>query len=88
MIFSNKTSADLNLCLNGKNIERVSHFKYLGVIIDEELKWSVHIDTIYRNLIKFTSIFYRLRDKLPVFMLKDMYYAFVYTHMLYLNTAV
>ena len=42
MIFSNKTSADLNLCLNGKNIERVSHFKYLGVIIDEELKWSVH----------------------------------------------
>ena len=83
MIFSNKTSADLNLCLNGKNIERVSHFKYLGVIIDEELKWSVHIDTIYRNLIKFTSIFYRLRDKLPVSMLKDMYYAFVYTHILY-----
>ena len=83
MIFSNKTSADLNLCLNGKNIERVSHFKYLGVIIDEELKWSVHIDNIYRNLIKFTSIFYRLRDKLPVSMLKDMYYAFVYTHILY-----
>ena len=33
MIFSNKTSADLNLCLNGKNIERVSHFKYLELLL-------------------------------------------------------
>ncbi len=83
MIFSNKPCVDLNLSLNGQIIERVHYFKYLGVTIDDQLKWSVHIDNIYSKLIKFTSIFYRLRDKLPDVFLKDVYYAFVYTHILY-----
>ena len=32
---------------------------------------------------KYTSIFYKLRDKLPGQMLKEIYYAFIHSHVLY-----
>ena len=32
---------------------------------------------------KYTSIFYKLRDKLPDQMLREIYYAFIHLHVLY-----
>jgi len=32
---------------------------------------------------KYTSIFYKLRDKLPDQMLREIYYAFIHSHVLY-----
>ena len=52
-------------------------------LIDSELKWTLHIESIYKKLIKYCSIFYKLRDKQPIRMLKDIYYAFVHPHILY-----
>ena len=65
--------------------------RYLRVIIDCELKWKEHIEYIYKKkLIKYSSIFYKLRNKLPSSCLRSIYYAFVYPHMydieLYANT--
>ena len=48
-----------------------------------KLKCTLHIESIYKKLIKYCSIFYKLRDKLPIRMLKDIYYAFVHPHILY-----
>ena len=56
---------NLNILLLGTPIVRVKDCKYLGIIIDERLKWDTHIDAIYNNLIKFTSIFAKLRVILP-----------------------
>jgi len=28
--------------------------KYLGVIIDDELKWTAHVDNLYNKLIEYT----------------------------------
>ena len=33
--------------------------------------------------ITYTSIFYKLRDKLPDQMLREIYYAFIHSHVLY-----
>ena len=35
-----------SLFLNGSKLERVSHFKYLGVWISDDLSWSKHIESI------------------------------------------
>ena len=43
------------------------------IIIDDELKWNLHIENIYKKLMKYTSIFYKLRDKLPDQMLREIY---------------
>ena len=52
-------------------------------MLDDELKWCAHIDLIYSKLVKFTSIFYKLRSKLPPSMLQKIYFAFVHPHILY-----
>jgi len=48
-----------------------------------DLKWQDHINYVYNKLIKFTSIFYKIRNKLPQEVLKIIYFAFVHTYLLY-----
>ena len=67
------------IALNGVEIKRVKSCKYLGVIIDDELKFDVHIDYIYNRLIRYVGIFYKLAQKLPYFCRRNIYYAFVNT---------
>jgi hypothetical protein len=54
----------------------------LGVVIDNELKWTLHIEQICYKLIKFTSIFYKLCTKLHKVILKQLYFAFVHSRIL------
>ena len=72
-----------NLYINGKIIQNVECCKYLGIFIDSNLKWQEHIDYVYNKLIKFVSIFYKLRTKLSQEVLRMIYFAFVHTHLLY-----
>ena len=68
----------------GKLLKKVGSCKYLEILFDSELKWTLHIESIYKKkIIKCCSIFYKLRDKLPIRMPKDIYYAFVHPHILY-----
>ena len=73
----------LDLQIKGKNILRVDSCKYLGILIDNSVTWKEHIDYVYKKLIKFTSIFYKIRNKLNNEILKMLYFAFVYPHLLY-----
>ena len=83
MTFCHNQSTNINITVNGQSIEKVSSCKYLGILLDSETKWVHHINTVYSKLIKFTSIFYKLRDKLPKLVLKQIYFAFVYLHVFY-----
>ena len=87
MIYSGKNKkkkdVELKLMINGHVINKVSSCKYLGVHIDDLAKWNIHIDYLYNKLIKFTSIFFRIRSILPWHCLHKLYYAFVYPHISY-----
>jgi len=52
-------------------------------VIDRDLTWKLHIDYVYSKLLKFTSIFYRLRYKVNSAVLRMLYFAFVHTQLLY-----
>ena len=41
-----QTSPDFVLQIQGEDIERVTKFNYLGVILDEQLNWKEHTDSI------------------------------------------
>ena len=73
----------LSLYINGRPIQKVDCCKYLGILIDSDLKWKDHINYIYNKLIKFVSIFYRIRSKLSPEVLRMVYFAFVHSHLLY-----
>jgi len=62
--FGLKDDCDCNIQFQGTKIQRVPNCHYLGVIIDEKLKWTDHITYVYNKLIKFVGIFYKLRVQL------------------------
>ena len=78
-----KNASKFSLDLNGMKIKYVNSCKYLGVIIDDELLWTAHIDHIYCHLLKYVGIFYKLRNKIPKRVLKNIYFAFVHPYILY-----
>ena len=47
--------------VNRAEIEQTSSFRYLGLIIDNHLKFKDHINYVKEKLLKFCSLFYRLR---------------------------
>ena len=70
-------TTSLELKINGQIIKRVEFCKYLGVYIDSKLTWLEHIDYLYKKLIKFTSIFYKIRTKLHTNVLRMLYFSFL-----------
>jgi len=56
---------------------------YLGVIIDEQLNWREYIDHVYSKLIKFTGLFYKVRDLMSWKIVNMLYFAFIDSHILY-----
>ena len=79
----NNERDSVKLSIGGQMIQRVNCCKYLGVFVDEQLCWEDHINYIYKKLVKFTSLFYKIRHLLPYACLKMLYYAFVHPHMQY-----
>jgi len=53
------TSDCCRIVMNGVEISRVKSCKYLGVYIDDELKFDVHIQYVYSKLSKFVGMFYK-----------------------------
>src|SRR5688572_22464563 len=82
--FKRKTSSDdIGLSLDNVRLSYESSCKYLGVIIDEKLNWKEHIDYVITKIKKFIGIFYRLRNKLNCRILKELFFALIYPHLLY-----
>src|SRR2546425_7369994 len=76
-------SLDLDLNVNNIRINRVQSSKFLGVTIDDQLKWSFHIQELCLTLRRFVGIFYKLSCKLPSLTLKILYFAIIYPRILY-----
>ena len=64
-------------------IKRVKEVKFLGILIDEDLKWSNHIESIISKVIKFCGIFYKLKCRMPPSVLKSVYFSLVHSHFIY-----
>lgn len=79
----------VNLQLDGKNIMRCGYnmqeeaVKLLGVYIDEELDWKVHVNNVIKKISKGNYILWRHSKKLDIPTKKVLYESFVRSHLLY-----
>ena len=64
-------------------IERTPYVKYLGVTIDENLTWDIHINEICTKLKSLFHIFYNIRDYLSIDNIKTIYYTLIYSRIKY-----
>lgn len=68
-------------------ITRCSNTKFLGVLVDENLNWKPHIDSIRKKISKSIGILYKTRFLLNKSLLKILYFSFVHSHLSYGNIA-
>jgi len=86
MLFTNSRLTNINLIdiqIGDEVVKRTSHVKFLGIIIDDQLKWDKHINAASKRI---TSAFYAINSAKHVLNrkhLKTLYYALVYPHIIY-----
>ena len=86
MVFSPtkmKSSYDVQLSIENKAIEKVTHTKFLGVILDEKLNWKPHVQYVKTKLSKSIGIMNKARQLLNKESLLSLYYAFIYPYIMY-----
>ena len=74
------------LSFSSLKIDRVTEFRFLGVMIDDCLLWRPHINSIVTKMAKFISIFYKIRNSANRYSLILLYYSLIYPHLTYCNT--
>ena len=57
--------------------------KYIGIHIDGNLNWNVHIDSLIMTLVKYSGIFNQLKDYVSNQFARKLCYAFVYSNISY-----
>ena len=81
MMFTSRPTTNLpDVLFEGKKIEWVSDFKYLGLTITNSLNFSNHINKVALNLSRITGSFINLRSFLPISILTKLYYALALPH--------
>jgi hypothetical protein len=64
-------------------LESVSKVKYLGITIDNKLKFNFHIDMIVNKISAITGILFKLKNTLPLSVKKLIYFSLVHSHLTY-----
>ena len=58
VVFPPVTANSIQVYVNNVELQKVTNCRYLGVVIDEELKRTRHIEGVCNKLVKYTSIFF------------------------------
>ena len=72
-----------NLKVNNSNIERVTQFNFLGVILHSYMTWNKHINHISMKITRSIGILYRLRNVYPESVLITIYNTLILPHFHY-----
>ena len=85
MLFSNTTSsANLPVIkLNNIQIERLSSVQFLGITIDDNLKFNLHINNIAKKISKNSGILFKLRPYVDLPTLVSLYHSFIHCYINY-----
>jgi len=74
-----------HITIDGVNIPQVNSSKFLGVHMDQHLKWNTHIDEINKKITKSIGILNRISYLLPSQILINLYYTLIYPYFTYCN---
>ena len=84
MFFRKKITPDkISLSIDNKRIDAVSHFNFLGLLIDENLSWKNHMTMVKNKLSKISEVLHRLKYKYPQHVLVAIYKSLFVPHLNY-----
>lgn len=73
-----------DLVFDGCVIERVSEFRYLGLVLDSKLSFRRHVDSVAKKVSCVIGMLYRVRDVVPRHTLINLYFSLIHSNLLYL----
>ena len=71
-------SRDLHLTISDYKIECVKQYKLLGVNLDNNLKWSFHVNNIYKKLTNKLLLLRRIKPYITLEMRKLYYNSYIF----------
>ena len=78
-------STPLPIKIASYSIQAKTSEKFLGVVMDEGLKFNHHVSMLSKKVSKAVGVLYKLRNYLPLPTLISLYYTFVYPYFVYCN---
>ena len=86
MLFTNRKVQDhFEIKIQNTIIERVQTYKFLGVIIDDQLKWTHHINSVCKKVNQSIGILVKLKNIFKKTTLINVYKTFTQPHLMYCN---
>ena len=72
-----------SLNIDNVQIDFVQNFNFLGIILNENLKWAPHIDIVMKKMSKTIGVMKRIKHYLPSRALLNIYHALIGPHLNY-----
>lgn len=79
--------AGLQLKIGDEVIEKVTNTKFLGIFIDENLSWDVHINFLVKKLACTIGILCQIKENIPTELHKNLYHTLFESHLTYCITS-
>lgn len=76
--------SNIKISINNQTIDRVEQFNFLGINIQNNLKWNSHINNLTRKLYSIAGIITRIGAKIRTDTKIAIYYAMIHSHLSYL----
>ena len=85
MIFTQTCYTELPkpLIISDTFIEQKHESRFLGVIMDDKLKWSQHITSVQSKMSRYVGIMYKIKKYLPLNARIQIFHSFVQSHVHY-----
>ena len=78
-----EVGSELKLYINGQKIKKTDHVRYLGIIIDENLDWNMHIEYLQQKLNSCIITIKRIKKFIPKNHYKKLYFSLFLSHLTY-----
>ena len=76
-------SLDISVKIDNYRLARDNCTKYLGIIIDEKLNWSDHVESLVKKISSLIGIVYRRKYAIPTKCTRNIYFALDYSSLVY-----
>lgn len=80
---SNRNINDIRICHNEIPVESITVHKFLGIHIDRNCKWNIHIEKVCNKLNSFTYVLRRLKNTASIQTAITAYYGYVHSILSY-----
>ena len=82
-MFHSSRAQVVEIKINNSIIENVASFNFLGVTIDQHLKFDVHMNNIAIKVSRIIGLFNKLKSFLPLYILITLYKSMILPHLTY-----